>query len=232
MARRSKRYQTMAKPLDLEERYTIAEAVAKINQEPTVKFDESVDISVKFGVDPRKADQLVRGTIALPHGTGKTLKIVVFAKGDKVQAALDAGAEFAGSDELLERVRGGWTDFDAVIATPDMMREVGKLGKILGPRGLMPTPKAGTVTADVATAVKELAGGKVEFKVDRHAVINNLLGKRSFSEENLTENIQSFLGALVRAKPPGAKGTYIQSMTLSATMGMGYKLDLKEVPGA
>jgi large subunit ribosomal protein L1 len=187
-----------------------------------------VDISLRMGVDPRKADQLVRGTVTLPNGTGKEISILVFAEGDRLSEALEAGANFAGNDELLEKVSGGWTDFDAVIATPGMMRNVGKLGKVLGPRGLMPTPKAGTVTTDIAKAIHELKMGKVEFKLDRHGVINNAVGKLSFSVDFLYANILSFVQAVLKAKPSGAKGNYLQSIVVSSTMGPGFKIDLRE----
>lgn len=208
--------------------YTISEAIDILKKCPPVKFDQSVEISMRLGVDPRRTDQAVRGTVSLPNGTGKSLKILVFAKGDKIKEALDAGADYAGHDELFEKVNGGWTDFDAVIATPEMMREVGKLGKVLGPRGLMPTPKAGTVTTDIAKAVRELKGGKIEFKLDKHGVINNAVGKISFDAVKLVENIQTFFHAVLKAKPPAAKGHYIKSLVLSSTMGPGLKLDLRD----
>ncbi len=216
----------MVDPLKI---YTVKEAIDILKKCPPVKFDQSVEISLKIGVDPRRSDQHVRGTVALPNGTGKTIKILVFAKGDKLKEALDAGADYAGNDELFEKVSGGWTDFDAVIATPDLMREVGKLGKVLGPRGLMPTPKAGTVTTDIAKAVKELKGGKIEFKLDRHGVIQNALGKLSFTLENLVENVESFMHAVQRAKPATAKGHYLKSMVLSSTMGPGLKIDIRDL---
>jgi large subunit ribosomal protein L1 len=183
---------------------------------------------MKLGVDPRKSDQQVRGTVSLPNGTGKSISIVVLAKGDKVKEALDAGADFAGNDDLIEKIKGGWTDFDAMVATPDMMREVGRLGKILGPRGLMPTPKAGTVTTDISKAVTEIKAGKVEYKVDRNSGVNNAIGKVSFDNDKLVENIHTFLGAIMRAKPSAAKGTYIKSLALSSTMGPGIKVDTRE----
>lgn len=229
MARPSKRIREMAKKYDALKAYTLDEAIDILKNCPSVKFDESVDLSLRMGVDPRKSDQLVRGTVSLPNGTGKKIRVLVFAKGDKVKEALDAGAEFAGNDELFEKVNGGWTDFDAVVATPDMMREVGKLGKVLGPRGLMPTPKAGTVTTDIAKAIQELKAGKIEFKLDRHGVINNALGKKSFANNKLGENIRTYLHAVVRAKPASAKGNYIRSMVLSTTMGPGLKIDLREL---
>jgi large subunit ribosomal protein L1 len=228
MGRPSKRIREIAKSLDATKAYTIKEAVAILKRCPPVKFDQTVEVSLKLGVDPRRSDQSVRGTVSLPNGTGKTMKILVFAKGDKVKEALEAGADYAGHDELLEKVNGGWTDFDAVIATPDMMREVGKLGKVLGPRGLMPTPKAGTVTTDIAKAIQELKAGKIEFKLDRHGVINNGVGKVSFDSNKLEENIRAFLIAIQRAKPASAKGHYMRSLAISSTMGPGLKIDLRE----
>lgn len=230
MARKSKRIREMASKVDTTKLYALNEAVAILQQCPSVKFDQTVDISIKMGVDPKKSDQQVRGTVSLPNGTGKSQSILVFTSGDKVQAALDAGAEYAGSDELFEKVKGGWTGFDVVVATPDMMREVGKLGKVLGPRGLMPTPKAGTVTTDVVTAVREIKKGKIEFKLDKHGVCNNGIGKLSFSKEALVENMRTLLLALVRAKPASAKGQYIISIAVSSTMGPGLKIDRSEIP--
>ena len=214
--------------VDTTREYTVEEAIAILKKCPPVKFDQSVEVSLKVGVDPRRSDQLVRGTVTLPNGTGKTLRILVFAQGEKINEALQAGADYAGNEELFEKVSSGWTDFDAVIATPDMMRDVGKLGKILGPRGLMPTPKAGTVTTDVSKAINELKGGKIEFKLDRHAVINNAVGKISFEVNKLVENIRTFLEAIVKAKPSGAKGHYLRSLSVSSTMGPGIKIDLKQ----
>lgn len=224
----TKRSREIAKLCDVTKTYSIADAVAMLKKCPPVKFDQSVDVSVKLGIDPRRSDQQVRGTVPLPHGTGKTVKILVLARGDKVKEALAAGADYAGHDELIEKILGGWTDFDAVIATPDMMREATKLGKVLGPRGLMPTPKAGTVTTDIAKAIGELRAGRIEYKVDRQSVINNAVGKVSFSAENLVENIQAFLHAIQRAKPATAKGIYILSIVLSSTMGPGLKIGLGE----
>lgn len=230
MGRKSKRIREIASKIDLQKSYSLEEAVAILKECPPVKFDQTVEISLKMGVDPRKSDQQVRGTVSLPNGTGKTLRVLVFARGDKVQEALQAGAEHAGNDDLLKKVADGWTDFDAVVATPDMMREVGKLGKVLGPRGLMPTPKAGTVTQDVVSAVKELQAGKVEFKVDRLGVINNLVGKISFEMPLLVENIRALLNAIIRAKPASAKGQYMQSLYISSTMGPGLKIASTELP--
>lgn len=228
MGRQSKRIREIAEKYDVTKTYTIQQAVEILKNSRPVKFDQTVEISLRMGVDPRRSDQHVRGTVSLPNGTGKSMVIIVFAKGDKVAEALAAGADYAGNEELLEKVNGGWTGFDAVIATPEMMRDVGKLGKVLGPRGLMPTPKAGTVTTDISKAIKELKGGKIEFKLDRHGVINNGLGKLSFAAEKLVENINVFVSAVQRAKPPAAKGHYMKSMVLSSTMGPGLKIDLRE----
>ena len=228
MAGNSKRFKEINKLVDAQKTYSLEEAVEILKQCPPVKFDQTVEISMKMGLDSRKADQQVRASVALPKGTGQKIRVLVFAEGDKVQEALDAGADFAGSKELVEKIKGGWTDFDAVVATPPMMREVGKLGKVLGPRGLMPTPKAGGVTMDVAKAVKEIKGGKIEFRLDRHSVINNLIGKISFSKEDLLENIRALIAAVMRAKPPGSKGQYVQSLALSSTMGPGLKIEARE----
>lgn len=229
MGRQSKRNREIAKHYEVLKPYSFQDAIEILKKCPPVKFDQSVEVSLRMGVDPRKSDQHVRGTVSLPNGTGKTLKILVFAKGEKLQEALAAGADYAGNEELFEKVNGGWTDFDAVVATPDMMREVGKLGKVLGPRGLMPTPKAGTVTTDVAKAIQELKGGKIEFKLDRHGVISNGVGKLSFASDKLLENIQSYLHAIQRAKPATAKGQYLKSVVLSSTMGPGLKIDFREL---
>lgn len=228
MGRTSKRFREIAKAYSTEKSYSVAEAVAILKSCPPVKFDQSIDLSLKANVDPRKSDQQLRGTVSLPNGTGKTLRILVFAKGDKVNEALAAGADFAGHQELVDKVAGGWVDFDVIIATPEMMREVGKLGKVLGPRGLMPTPKAGTVTNDVATAVKESKAGKIEFKLDRHGVINAAVGKLSFAADKIEENILRFVHDVLKAKPPGAKGHLIKSIALSSTMGPGLKIDMRD----
>jgi large subunit ribosomal protein L1 len=226
---RSKRYQDIRKKVDVTKAYSVEEALNLLQECPRVKFDESVELSLKIGIDPKKSDQQVRGTVALPRGTGKTLKVVVIAKGDKIQDAKSAGADEVGAEELVEKIKNGWTDFDALITTPDMMREVGKLGKVLGPRGLMPTPKAGTVTTDIKKAVDELKAGKVEFKVDKSSVINNMVGKVSFDKKALKENIDAFLAAVQRAKPSTAKGQYLKSMFLSTTMGPGLRIDMSTI---
>ncbi len=229
MAKKSKRFQEIAKLFDPEKIYSIEEAIAILKKCPPVKFDQSVEVSLTTGVDARKSDQQVRGTVSLPNGTGKSIRLVVFARGDKMKEALDAGADYAGTDELLEKVKNGWTDFDAVVATPDMMREVGKLGKVLGPRGLMPTPKAGNVTNDVAKAVAEIKGGKIEFKVDKSGSINNMVGKLSFETGKLVENITVYLTSVLRAKPASDKGQFLKSLAISSTMGPGLKVDLSKL---
>lgn len=229
MAQKSKRFKEIAKLVEAEKVYSLDEAIQVLQKCPSVKFDQSVEISLKTGIDIRKSDQQVRGTVSLPNGTGKKAVLVVIARGDKVKEALDAGADFAGHDELVEKIKNGWTDFDALISTPDMMREVGKLGKVLGPRGLMPTPKAGTVTTDVAKAVVEAKAGKIEFKSDKHGVVNSLVGKLSFSQQKLKENTLALLSAIVRAKPPTAKGHYLKSLSLASTMGPGLKIDINSI---
>jgi len=226
MVKASKRFREIAKIVDKEKIYSLSEAIDLLKRCPPVKFEQSVELSLKTGIDTRKSDQQVRGTVSLPNGTGKKIVVIVFAKGEKLKEALEAGADFAGNEELLEKVKNGWTDFDAVISTPDMMKDVGKLGKVLGPRGLMPTPKAGSVAADVARAVKEVKAGKVEFKSDKNGVINNLVGKLSFDLEKLIENIHSFLSAVAKARPSTAKGHFFKSLVLSSTMGPGLKIDL------
>jgi large subunit ribosomal protein L1 len=229
MAKSSKRFKEIAKLVDAEKVYKLDEAIEVLKKCPPVKFDQSVEISLKTGIDLKKSEQQVRGTVSLPNGTGKNLIIVVIAKGDKAKEASDAGADFAGADDLLEKIKGGWTDFHALISTPDMMREVGKLGKVLGPRGLMPTPKAGTVTADVAKAVKEAKAGKIEFKSDKHGVVNSLVGKLSFSKDKLRENAIALLSAIARARPATAKGHFLKSLSIASTMGPGLKIDIGSI---
>ncbi len=229
MAHRSKRMKNADQFVDAAKFYKIEEALGILKKSPSVKFDQTVDIALKVGVDPKKSDQMVRGTVTLPHGTGQKSVIVVIAKGEKAKDAQDAGADHVGAEELLEKIKGGWTDFTGLIATPDMMRELGKLGKILGPRGLMPTPKAGTVTNDVAKAVKELKAGKIEFKVDKTGVINSAVGKLSFGEGSLEENVRSLLQAIFRQKPASSKGVFFRSLYLTSTMGPGLRIDLQSL---
>lgn len=229
MTQHSKRFREMAKFYDAAKLHTLAEAIEILKKCPQVKFDQTVELSLKTGVDIRKSDQQVRGTVSLPNGSGKRMVLAVFARGDKVKEALDAGADYAGNEDLLEKVKNGWTDFNAVISTPDMMREVGKLGKVLGPRGLMPTPKAGTVTTDIAKAIQEVKSGKIEFKSDKNGVINSLVGKLSFDTKKLEGNIIALLSAITKAKPATAKGHYLKSLVLSSTMGPGIKIDLSGI---
>ncbi len=204
---------------------TLANAVKLVKETARAKFDETIVVSSHLGVDPRHSDQLVRGTVVLPHGTGKSLRVLVLCKGDKIREAESAGADFAGAEEYIQKIQGGWLDVDAIVATPDMMGEVGKLGRVLGPRGLMPNPKSGTVSFDVAKAVKELKAGKIEFRVDKGANVHAPVGKASFAEDKLLDNARVFLRELLRARPAAAKGTYIKSLTLSATMGPAITLD-------
>jgi large subunit ribosomal protein L1 len=229
MACRSKRMKEVDQMVDRNRSYKLDEAVEILKKCPAPKFDQSVNLSLKIGIDPKKSDQQVRGTVSLPHGTGQKVTLVVIAKGDKAKEALEAGADFVGADDLLEKIKGGWTDFTALIATPDMMRELGKLGKVLGPRGLMPTPKAGTVTTDVAKAVKEAKAGKIEFKVDKTGNVNNAVGKISFKTENLVDNLTALLNAISKSKPASAKGSFLRSMYLSTTMGPGLKIDIQSI---
>jgi large subunit ribosomal protein L1 len=221
MAKHSKRFTSVLKKLNQDKQYSLQEAVQLVKTNATAKFDESVDIAIRLGVDPRKADQLVRGTVSLPHGIGKTVRVLVVTRDQKQQEARDAGADVVGFEDVIERIKGGWTDVDVVIATPDVMGELGKLGKILGPRGLMPNPKSGTVTTDVATAVQEVKAGKIEYRVDRSGIVHASIGKASFEADKLVDNIHTFLGSIMRAKPQTAKGKYVRGITLSSTMGPG-----------
>jgi large subunit ribosomal protein L1 len=230
MARRSKRYREVLAKVDRTKRYTFEEAVRLALETATAKFDETVEVAVNLGVDPRHADQMVRGSVVLPHGTGKPVKVLVFAKGDKAKEALEAGADYVGDEDLIKKIQEEeWLDFDKVIATPDIMPQVSKLGKILGPRGLMPSAKTGTVTFDVAKAVRDIKAGKVDFKVDRGGVVHAPIGKVSFGEKKLLENLAAFMDALIKAKPPGAKGQYIKGITISTTMGPGIKVDVNDI---
>jgi len=219
-----KRYRKAFEEIPREPYADLGALVRALKQTASAKFDETVEVTARLNVDPRHADQLVRGTVVLPHGTGKSIRVLVFAKGEKEKEAQAAGADFVGAD-YLEKVKEGWLDFEAVVATPDMMGEVGKLGRVLGPRGLMPNPKTGTVTFDVTKAVRELKGGKVEFRVDKGGNVHSLIGKASFEADRLEENARALLGEIVRAKPSGAKGQYMRSVTFSTTMGPGLKLD-------
>jgi large subunit ribosomal protein L1 len=225
MPKRGKRYIEAGKKIDRLKKYTFKEAIELAIDNSSVKFDASVDISVRLGVDPRHADQMVRGSVSLPHGIGKPVRIIVFAKGEKEKEALEAGAEFVGSEDLSEKIQKGWLEFEKAVATPDMMGIVGKLGRILGPRGIMPNAKLGTVTFDVAKAVSELKAGKIDFKVDKAGIIHNSIGRVSFGVDKLLENIVLFLDTIVRLKPPSSKGTYLKTIAISTTMGPGIKVD-------
>ncbi|PIU44845.1 MAG: 50S ribosomal protein L1 [Ignavibacteriales bacterium CG07_land_8_20_14_0_80_59_12] len=229
MAKVSKRFKAAESKVDLAKTYTISEAVAKVKETASAKFDESVDIAVRLGVDPRKADQAIRGTVSLPHGIGKTVRVLVLAKPPRDEEAKAAGADHAGYDEYLKRIQEGWTDIDVIIATPDVMGEVGRLGKILGPRGLMPNPKSGTVTTDIAKAVTEVKAGKIEFRVEKAGIIHAPVGKASFDAKKIEENVQAILGTIMRLKPSTAKGQFIKSIALSSTMGPGVHIDRNAV---
>jgi len=225
MAKRGKKYRENTQKVDKLKRYTFQEAVQLAIDCAYARFDESMELAVRLGVDPRHADQMVRGTVVLPNGVGKTVRVAVFAKGEKEKEALDAGADYAGADELVEKVQKGWLDFDKTIATPDMMGSVGKLGRILGPRGMMPNAKLGTVTFDVARAVNEIKAGKIDFKVEKAGIVHASMGKVSFGVEKLLENMGAFIETLQRLKPPASKGTYFKTIALSSTMGPGIKID-------
>jgi large subunit ribosomal protein L1 len=223
---RSKAYKNAAAKIDRDRVYAPLEAIRLARSgASSTKFDQTVDVAMRLGVDPRKADQMVRGTVNLPNGTGKTARVLVFASGDKAEEARGAGADFVGSDDMIEKVNGGWLDFDAVVATPDMMGKVGRLGRVLGPRGLMPNPKTGTVTTDVAKAVGDIKGGKIAFRVDRHANLHFIVGKASFTEAQLAENYAAALDEIMRLKPASAKGRYLRKVTISTTMGPGIPVD-------
>lgn len=230
--KRSKKYQTSREKLDRAKRYGLAEAVKLLKEFDHAKFDESIEVAVRLGVNPKHADQMVRATVSLPHGDGRTVRVAVFAQGEKAAEATAAGADFVGSDDLAEKIQGGWTDFDVAVATPDMMRVVGKLGKILGPRGLMPNPKTGTVTMDVAKAIKEVKAGRIEFRIDRQSNVAVSIGKVSFEENKIVDNTNAFIEAVLRAKPTAAKGAYFLSVSICSTMGPGIKLDHNELLAA
>ena len=225
----TKRNKEIVKSFDKNKDYSISEAIKIIKDNSKVKFTESLDCAIRLGVDPRHADQMIRGTVSLPNGTGKQVRVLVIAKGSKAQEALDAGADFAGFEEYLEKIKTGWADVDVIVATPDSMGELGKLGKVLGPKGLMPNPKSGTVTMDVANAVKEVKAGKIEFRVEKAGIVHASLGKLNFENEKLAENVRAFLNTIVKLKPSSAKGQYVKSLFLTSTMGPGLKITKDEI---
>ena len=227
--KRSKRYKELAGKVDFDSFYTLKDAVVLVKETSKAKFDETIEMNVQLGVDPKRSDQMVRGTVELPHGRGKTVRILVLTKGEKEKEAQEAGADYVGSDEYMEKIQSGWFDFDAVVATPDIMSSVAKLGKILGPRGLMPNPKAGSVTFDVGKAIRAIQKGKVEFRLDKSANLHIPIGKASFDAEKLYENGLEFLREAIRLRPPTAKGTYIKSISICSTMGPGIPVDLRDV---
>ncbi len=231
MGKIGKKYRDAAKLVD-KPAYTLVEAMPLLKKAAFAKFNETVELAMRLGVDPKHADQMVRGTVVLPHGLGKSKRVIVITSGEKVREAREAGAEEVGGDDLVQKIQGGWMEFDAVIATPDMMKSVGKLGKVLGPRGLMPNPKTGTVTIDVARAVKEVKAGKVEFRVDKTGIIHCPLGKVSFEAEKLAENANALISSIIKAKPASAKGRYVRSIVVSSTMGPGIAIDLASVEPA
>ena len=228
--KKSKRVKEINKNVDIEKEYSLEDAVTILKDNSKVKFNESFDCAIRLGVDPRHADQMLRGTVSLPNGTGKEVKVLVIAKGTKAQEALDAGADFAGFEEYLEKIKEGWTDMDVIVASPDTMSELGKLGKILGPKGLMPNPKSGTITPDVAQAVKEVKAGKIDFRVDKTGIVHTSLGKMNFENDKLVENVRTFINTIIKMKPASAKGQYVKSLFLSSTMGPGVKISKDEIP--
>ena len=232
MLRKGKRILAAKTKVDTNKRYTLKEAAEMVVSMPAPKFDETVDVAVRLGVNPAHADQMVRGSVVLPNGLGKSVRVLVFAKGEKEKEALEAGADFIGNDEVIEKIKGGWLEFDRVISTPDMMGSVGKIGKILGPRGLMPNPKVGTVTFEVANAVKELKSGKVEFRVEKAGIVHSPVGKVSFGAEKLRENVSALLETIIKLKPASSKGIYIKSISLSSTMGAGVRIDPLDIKAA
>lgn len=227
--RNGKRYRAALSGIDRRAQYSIEDAISLLKEMPAPKFDQTVEMAIRLGVDPRQADQQIRGTVMLPHGLGKTIRVVVFAKGEQAAAAETAGADVVGTDDLAERINGGWTDFDVAIAAPDMMSVVGRLGRILGPRGLMPNPKSGTVTPDVARAVAEAKAGRVEYRADRNGNVNAPVGRMSFEEDSLVENARTLFDTILRARPSTAKGQYVRSVTLATTMGPGVRIDRSSV---
>jgi large subunit ribosomal protein L1 len=228
----SKRYRSSREKIDRKKRYTLEEAVQILKGTDKVKFDESVEVAVRLGVNPKHADQMVRSTVVLPHGSGKQVRVLVFAQGDKATEAEQAGADFVGAEDLAEKIQGGWTDFDVAVATPDMMKVCGKLGKVLGPRGLMPNPKTGTVTMDLEKTIRELKSGRTEFRVDRQSNVAISVGKLSFDEQKIIDNVHAFIDAVMRAKPSAAKGAYFLGASICSTMGPGIKLDHGELAAA
>jgi large subunit ribosomal protein L1 len=224
-----KKYNTALVNIDLNKDYPLDEALAIVKESVYTKFDETVDLAINLGVDPRKSDQMVRGTVVLPHGTGKTVKVLVFAKGEKEKEAKEAGADFVGAEDLVEKIQKGWLEFDSAVATPDIMGLVGKLGKLLGPRGLMPNPKLGTVTFDVGKAVKEIKAGKVEYRTEKAGIVHVPVGKSSFDKEKLVDNATAVIKSIAKAKPSSSKGKYIKKITISSTMGPGLKLDVSKL---
>jgi len=229
MPAHGKKYDDARKLIDRTQLYDPTQAMDLLKKTATAKFDETVEVAVRLGVDPRHADQMVRGAVVLPHGTGKEAKVLVFAKGDKAKEAQEAGADFVGAEDVIEQIQGGWAGFDVAVATPDMMSLVGRLGRILGPKGLMPNPRTGTVTFDVGPAVREIKAGKIEYRVEKAGIVHAPVGKASFSAEKLQENFYALMDALIRAKPAGAKGTYIRSVVVSSTMGPGIKISPSQV---
>jgi large subunit ribosomal protein L1 len=225
MAKRGKKYRKARGEIDLVQRYDFAEGVKLALECAYARFDESVDLAVRLGVDPRKADQMVRGTVVLPNGTGKSVRVLAFAKGEKEKEALEAGADYAGGDELIAKIKGGWLEFDKTVATPDMMGSVGKIGKILGPRGLMPNAKLGTVTFDLAKVIREIKAGKIDFRVEKSGIVHAPVGRVSFGADKILENVTTFIETIVRLKPAASKGSYIRSIALSTSMGPGIKID-------
>ncbi len=230
-SKRSKRYNLSMAQIDRSKTYSINEAVELVKKLATAKFDETVDLAFRLGVDPRHADQMIRGAIALPGGTGKSTRVLVITSGENIKKAEEAGADFVGGDELITKIAGGWLEFDRMIASPDMMGKIGRIGRVLGPRGLMPNPKLGTVTTDVARAVTEQKAGKVEYRTDKTGIVHVPVGKKSFEVENLKKNVNAMIAAINKAKPSSAKGNYLKSLTISSTMGPGLKIDLLEAAG-
>jgi large subunit ribosomal protein L1 len=232
MRKRGKKYTAARAQVAVDRAYSIEEAIPLVQKVKYAKFDETVELTLRLGVDPKHADQMVRGTVVLPHGLGRTKRVLAIAGGEKQKEAQEAGADFVGGEELVERIMGGWTDYDAVVATPDMMRAVGRLGKVLGPRGLMPNPKTGTVSTDIAKAIREIKAGKVEFRVDKTGIIHAPVGKTSFASNSLVTNAQALVDSIVKAKPSAAKGKYLKSITVSSSMGPGIRIDTTHIETA